>query len=130
MTKTNILADCLKTLINAERAGKKQVLIRPITKIFIIFLRIMLKYEYIKSFQIIDDHRTGKILVNLLGRINKCACVTPRYNLSVRELSLFKRKVLPSKLFGKLLISTSIGIIDHKRAISEKVGGKVIGFFF
>nr|BAS01555.1 ribosomal protein S15 [Lotharella vacuolata] len=130
MTKTSILADCLKALINAERAGKKQVLIRPITKIFVIFLRMMLKFEYIKSFQIIDDHRTGKILVNLIGRLTKCGCITPRYCLSVHEISLFKRKILPSKLFGKILISSSAGIIDHKRAINERIGGKIIGFFY
>uniref|UniRef100_A0A7S2TFF6 40S ribosomal protein S15A n=1 Tax=Lotharella oceanica TaxID=641309 RepID=A0A7S2TFF6_9EUKA len=110
--------------------GKKQVLIRPINKIFILFLKKMLKYEYIKSFQIIDDHRTGKILVHLLGRINKCGCVTPRYSLSVHQISLYRRKILPSKLFGKILLSTSIGIIEHTRAINEKIGGKIIGYFF
>merc|ERR1711901_12124 len=130
MTKTSILADCLKALINAERAGKKQVLIRPITKIFITFLKIMLKYEYIKSFQIIDDHRTGKVLVNLVGRISKCACITPRYNLSLHQISLLRRTTLPSKTFGRILISSNVGIIDHKRAMNEKIGGKVLGFFY
>ena len=32
--------------------------------------------EYIGPFEIVDDHRSGKIVVTLLGRINKC--VLPR----------------------------------------------------
>ena len=47
MTKANILADCFKTIVNAERQGKKQVLIRPASKVLLKFLRIMQKYGYI-----------------------------------------------------------------------------------
>ena len=34
---------------------------------------------YINEFEYIDDHRAGKIVVELNGRINKCGVISPRY---------------------------------------------------
>ena len=31
------------------------------------------------QFQVVDDHRAGKIVVNLTGRLNKCGVISPRY---------------------------------------------------
>lgn len=45
--RVNILADAMKTIINAERRGKRQVLLRPVSKPLIKFLRIMQKYGMI-----------------------------------------------------------------------------------
>jgi len=39
--KVSVLGDCLRTILNAERAGKKQVLVRPCSKVIIKFLRVM-----------------------------------------------------------------------------------------
>lgn len=47
MVKVNILSDALRTIVNAERKGKKQVLLKPVSKVLIKFLRIMQKHNYI-----------------------------------------------------------------------------------
>ena len=57
MVKVNVLGDCLRTIVNAEKAGKKQVMIRPVSKVVVKFLRVMQKHGYIGEFEIIDDHR-------------------------------------------------------------------------
>jgi len=43
--RINVLADCLKTMLNAERAGRKQVMIRPASKVVIKFLKLMQKHS-------------------------------------------------------------------------------------
>ncbi|XP_072692022.1 small ribosomal subunit protein uS8 isoform X3 [Canis lupus baileyi] len=74
MVRMNVLADALKSINNAEKRGKRQVLIRPCSKVIVRFLTVMMKHGYIGEFEIIDDHRAGKIVVNLTGRLNKFHC--------------------------------------------------------
>ena len=45
----------------------------------------MQKHGYIGEFEIIDDHRSGKIVVELIGRLNKCGVISPRYALKLTD---------------------------------------------
>ncbi|MXQ92612.1 hypothetical protein E5288_WYG005667 [Bos mutus] len=71
MVRMNVLADALKSINNAEKRGKRQVLIRPCSKVIVRFLTVMMKHGYIGEFEIIDDHRAGKIVVNLTVRLKE-----------------------------------------------------------
>lgn len=44
MVKTSVLNDCLNAINNAEKAGKRQVLIRPSSKVIVKFLSVMQKH--------------------------------------------------------------------------------------
>jgi small subunit ribosomal protein S15Ae len=88
MTKMNVLADCLKTISNAEKRGKRQVLIKPSSKVVIKFLQVMQKNGYIGEFEVIDDHRSGKVVIELTGRINKCGVISPRFDVAVSVSSV------------------------------------------
>jgi ribosomal protein S8 len=40
---------------------------------------------YIGEFEIIDDHRGGKVVVQLNGRITKAGVISPRFNIALDQ---------------------------------------------
>ena len=48
----NSLADALKCMNNAEKRGKRQVLLRPCSKVVLRFLTVMMKHGYIGEFEV------------------------------------------------------------------------------
>jgi len=133
MPALNTLANALTTLYNNEVRRKKQAIIMPASKLIINVLRVLQKEGYIGEFEYIDDGRAGKITVQLLGRINKCGPITPRYPLTYKDLLTlpdYIRKYLPSKEIGILIISTSKGVMSHKEALKERIGGVALGYVY
>jgi hypothetical protein len=50
--RMSVLADCLRSICNAEKGGKRQVLIRPASKVVLKFLQVMQKHGYIGEFEV------------------------------------------------------------------------------
>jgi len=100
MVLMNSLAAALKSINNAEKRGKRQVLIRPSSKVVTRFLTVMMKHGYIGEFEEVDDHRGGKIVVNLTGRLNKCGVISPRFDVGIRDIEKWTTNLLPSRQFG------------------------------
>ncbi|EYB93732.1 ribosomal protein S8 [Cooperia oncophora] len=90
----------------------------------------MMRHGYIGEFEIVDDHRAGKIVVNLNGRLNKCSVISPRFDIKLKDIEQYTTNLLPSRQFGYLILTTSAGIMDHEEARKKHIGGKILGFFF
>ena len=67
--------------------------------IFTIF-QVMMKHGYIGEFEEIDDHRGGKIVVNLTGRLNKVGIISPRFDVGISDIEKWTNNLLPSRQFG------------------------------
>ena len=65
---------------------------------------------YIGEFELIDDHRSGKIVVQLNGHLNKCGVISPRYNVQHTQIENWVNLLLPARQFGIIiLVSTNAG---------------------
>jgi len=62
--------------------------------------------------------------------LNKVGVISPRYNVQLQELEKWIVKLLPSRQFGYIVLTTSAGIMDHEEARRKHAGGKILGFFY
>jgi small subunit ribosomal protein S8 len=124
------LTNGLITIINNEMRNKRECVISPASKLLGRVLRIMQLNGYLGEFEFIDDGRTGKFRVQLLGRINKCGAVKPRFSVKVDEFENWEKKFLPSRDVGLMVVSTSQGVIAHREAEEKNLGGRLLAFVY
>jgi small subunit ribosomal protein S8 len=124
------LANGLITVINNEMRNKRECIISPASKLLGRVLRIMQLNGYIGEFEFIDDGRSGKFKVQLLGRINKCGAVKPRFAVKVDGFENWEKKFLPSRDVGIMVVSTSKGVVSHREAEEKSVGGRLLAFVY
>ncbi|MDH5754722.1 MAG: 30S ribosomal protein S8 [Candidatus Bathyarchaeota archaeon] len=124
------LANGLTTIINNEMRNKRECIISPASKLLGRVLRVMQLNGYIGEFEFIDDGRSGKFKVQLLGRINKCGTIKPRFPAKVDKFEELEKKFLPSREVGILVVSTPKGVLSHKEAKQKRVGGRLLAFVY
>jgi small subunit ribosomal protein S8 len=85
---------------------------------------------YIGEFEFIDDGRAGKFKVQLLGRINKCGAIKPRFSVKFDKFEDWEKKFLPSRDVGIMVVSTSQGVLAHREAEEKNLGGRLLAFVY
>ena len=130
MTLMDPLANALSNLLNHEKIGKNEVLIIPASKMIASTLRIIQKAGYVGEFEYIDDGRSGRFRVQLLGHINKAGVIKPRYPIKKTEYQECAAKYLPAYNFGLIIVSTSQGILTHYEAQQLGIGGRLIAYIY
>jgi len=124
------LSNGLTTVINNEMRNKRECIISPASKLLGRVLRIIQLNGYIGEFEFIDDGRAGKFKVQLLGRINKCGAIKPRFSMRLDEIEEWEKRFLPSRDVGIIVVSTSKGALSHREAKEKHVGGKLLAFIY
>jgi small subunit ribosomal protein S8 len=124
------LTNGLTTVINNEMRNKRECIISPASKLLGRILRIIQLNGYIGEFEFIDDGRSGKFKIQLLGRINKCGAIKPRFSVKADEFEEWEKKFLPSRDVGILVVSTPNGVLSHKEAREKRIGGKLLAFVY
>jgi len=130
MALNDTLGNVLSNISNYEKIGKPEVVVKPASKLIINVLKIMNENGYIGSYEVIKDGRSNLIKINLLGNINKCGVIKPRFSYKVGELNKFERRFLLAKGFGFILVSTSKGLMTHEEAKQKNLGGKLIAYVY
>jgi small subunit ribosomal protein S15Ae len=108
MVRVSVLNDALKSMYNAEKRGKRQVMIRPSSKVIIKFLTVMQRHGYIGEFDYVDDHRARKLVVELNDRLNKCGVISPWFDFGIKKIDGWTARLLPSSQFGYIVLQPCI----------------------
>jgi small subunit ribosomal protein S8 len=129
MVAKDLVAGLFTTLQNNEFVRNKECIYyysRLITDI----LRTLQRHGYIGAFEYIEDGRGGKVLIQLLGRINRAAPIKPRISVKKNEYEKWAKLYLPSKNVGILVVTTTKGVMSHIEAAKMGVGGKLLGYVY
>lgn len=124
------IARNLSAILNAEKVGKSTIMITPTSKLMISILELMKEHRYIGDFEKIENGKGGIIKVNLLGAINNCGVIKPRFSVKVNEYIKFEKRYLPARNVGLLIVSTSKGIMTNTKSKSLNLGGKLIAYAY
>ena len=124
------LSNGLTSIKNNELRNKRECVISPAPKLLGRVLRVMQLNGYIGEFEFIDDGRFGKFRVQLLGRINICGAVKPRFSMRLDDIEDWEKHLLPSRDIGILVVSTPQGVMSHREAKEKRLGGRLLAFIY
>lgn len=124
------LANALNVILNSERRKKRECLVMPASKLIGQVLRSMQLHGYLGEIEYIDDGRFGKYRVQLLGRVNECKAVRPRFPVKADKISSFEQQYLPARGLGTLILSTSKGVMRSDEAKKKGLGGVLLAYLY
>ena len=124
------LAAALTKILNAERVGKKEVLVKPASKMIKAVLGLLNNNQYIGSFEEQVNGKGGILDINLLGNINKCGVIKPRFSTKVTQMEKWEKRYLPAKDFGFIIVSTNKGLLTHIETKLKNIGGRLIAYCY
>jgi len=124
------LADALSTIKNAELRGMEKCMIVPSSKLIGGILTLLKEKGFVGNFEFIDDGKSGMFQVDLIGNINNCGVIKPRYPIKMREMEKWEARYLPARDFGVLILTTTEGVISHVEARKKGIGGKLLAYVY
>jgi small subunit ribosomal protein S8 len=100
------------------------------SKLVVEILKTLQRHGYVGAIEYVEDGRGGKVIVQLLGRINKAGPIRPRFSVSKDGYEEFEKRYLPSRDIGILVVTTNRGVMSHREAIKQGLGGKLLGYVY
>ena len=130
MSLNDPLSDVLSHILNCEKKNKKECIVGHDSKFIRSILYLLKEEGYIGSFDVHSSARGGSLKISLLGHINACSVIKPRFSFTKTNHEKFQKRYLPAKDFGFLVISTSQGIMTHNQSLAKGTGGKLIAYCY
>ena len=123
----DITADALNMIRNAKKAGKETVEVKKISNLLIEVLKIMKQEGAIKKYKI--DVKKRRIEITI-GELSECKAIKPRFSVDKSQIEKYRRRYLPARNLGIMIISTNKGLMTHEEAYTEGTGGSLIAYFY
>jgi small subunit ribosomal protein S8 len=126
----DVLSDALSVLKSQKDKGKMEAVVRPMSITVRKVLEILKKEGYVLDFAVTDDKRGGFATVTLTNQINNVGSVKPRFSVTLKEFEKFEKRYLPAKDFGRLILTTSKGVMTHLEAKASGQGGVLLAYVY
>ena len=123
----DVVSDALNMMRNARKVGKTEVEIKKISNLLIEVLKIMKQKEAIKKYKINIQNKSVEVT---LGEFSECRAIKPRFTADKSQIEKYRRRFLPARNMGTIIISTNKGLLTHEEAIEEGIGGSLIAYFY
>jgi len=124
------LAHAMSAIMNYEKIGRKEIVVHPTSKVMKKVFELLQNSRYLGAAETVTAAKGGYIKVNLLGAINKCGVIKPRFAVSWDEIEKFEKRYLPAKDIGIIIVSTEEGMMTHKEAKEKGKGGRLIAYCY
>ena len=121
------VADALNMMRNAKKARKESIIVMRMSNLLIEILKIMKQKNAIKKYKINPKEKSVEIE---LGEISECKAIKPRFTVQKDEIEKYKRRYLPARGIGTIIISTNKGLMTHEEAEEEGIGGSLVAYFY
>ena len=90
----------------------------------------MQQHHYVGDCEIVQDKSLPYMKVKLLGTINKCKVIKPRFSVKNDGYKKFEKRYLPAKDIGIIIVSTPQGIMTHLEAKKKNLGGSLLAYIY
>ena len=123
----DIVADALNMLKNAKKANKEVVKVKVISNLLIEVLKIMKQQGAVKKYKIDSKEKSIEVTI---GDLTDCKSIKPRFSCDKTQVEKYRRRYLPARNLGTMILSTNKGLLTHEEAVTEKIGGCLIAYFY
>lgn len=126
----DLLNDAISNIRNSERIGEGVCTVKPASKLLLEVLKVFQKEGYIGEIEVSNQPAGGTIRVTLKKQINDCGVIKPRFAVKNDDFTRWEKRFLPSRDFGVLVMSTPKGVMDHKTAKGNGLGGRLLAYVY
>ena len=123
----DIIADALNMIRNAKKARKEIVEVKKMSNLLIEILKIMKQEGAIKKYKIDVKNKSIEITI---GNLSECKAIKPRFTVDKNQIEKYRRRYLPARNLGVMIVSTNKGLMTHEEAYTEGTGGCLIAYFY
>lgn len=121
------VADAMNMMKNAKKAHKETIVVKRMSTLLVEILKIMKQTGAVKKYKINTKDKSVEIT---LGDFFDCRAIKPRFTVKADQIEKYRRRYLPARNIGTLIVTTNKGLMTHGEAQEKHMGGSLIAYFY